>query len=113
MTDLSPTLFADERRSPTPWPRGHPRQAVLDRIDDLQKNLEKNLDQLTDRLSELSRPGSVNSQGCSRFQFDWAKSNLPLLTSGGRLPLSEIVFTVSVTAYVTITTLLSVAFMLR
>ncbi len=108
MTDISATPIADEHCSPTPWSRGHPRQAVLDRIDDF----EKSLDQLIDRFSQLSCPGSVNSQG-PRFQSHWAKSNLPLLTSKVRLPLSDIIFTVSVTAYVTTTTLLSVVFLLR
>ena len=69
---------------------------VLDRLDEF----EKHLDQLIGRLSQPPRP-------------DWARSNLPSLTANPRLPLSDIVFTVSVTAYVTITTVLSVAFLLR
>ena len=93
---ISATPIADDPRSPTPWPRGNPRQAVLDRLDDF----EKHLDQLIGRLSQLP---------C----LDSARSNLPSLTANPRLPLSDIVFTVSVTAYVTLTTVLSVAFLLR
>jgi len=68
----------------------------LDRLDDF----EKHLDQLIGRLSQLPCPGS-------------AKSNLTSLTATPRLPLADIVFTVSVTAYATITTVLSVAYLLR
>lgn len=96
VTKISATPIADDPRSPTPWPRGNPRPAVLYRLDDF----EKRLDQLIIRLSQLPRPGS-------------ARSNLRPLTSGVRLPLPDIVFTVSVTAYVTITTILSVAYLLR
>ena len=95
MTKISATSNADAPRSPTLWPRGNPRQPVLDRLDEF----EKHLDQLIGRLSQPPRP-------------DWARSNLPSLTANPRLPLSDIVFTVSVTAYVTITTVLSVAFLL-
>jgi len=95
MTKISATSIADAPRSPTLWPRGNPRQPVLDRLDEF----EKHLDQLIGRLSQPPRP-------------DWARSNLPSLTANPRLPLSDIVFTVSVTAYVTITTVLSVAFLL-
>ena len=95
MTKISATPIADALRSPTSWPRGNPRQAVLDRLDDF----EKHLDQLIGRLSQLPRPDS-------------AKSNLRSLTNV-RLPLSDIVFTVSVTAYVTITTFVSIAYLLR
>ena len=96
MTKISATPTADAPRSPTPWPRGNPRQPVLDRLDEF----EQHLDQLIGRLSQPPRP-------------DWARSNLPSLTANPRLPLSDIVFTVSVTAYVTITTVLSVAYLLR
>ena len=96
MTKISATPIADAPRSPTPWPRGNPRQPVLDRLDDFKKHL----DQLIGRLSQPPRP-------------DWARSNLPSLTANPRLPLSEIVFTVSVTAYMTLTTVLSVAYLLR
>ena len=96
VTKISATPIADAPRSPTPWPRGNPRQPVLDRLDDF----EKHLDQLIGRLSQLPCPGS-------------AKSNLTSLTATPRLPLADIVFTVSVTAYATITTVLSVAYLLR
>jgi hypothetical protein len=96
VTKISATPIADASRSPTPRPRGNPRQPVLDRLDEF----EKHIDQLMGQLSEPPR-------------LDWARSNLPSLSANPRLPLSEIVFTVSVTAYVTLTTLLSVAFLLR
>jgi hypothetical protein len=97
VTKISATPpIADAPRSPTSWPRGNPRQPVLDRLDDF----EQHLGQLISRLSQLPRSGS-------------ARSNLRPLTSDVRLPLPDIVFTVSVTAYVTITTLLSVAYLLR
>jgi hypothetical protein len=101
-------ISADGPRFSTSWPRGNPRQPVLDRLDDF----EKHLDQLIGRLSQPPHTGSASDHR-SGFQPDWARSNLPALTSNVRLPLSDIVFTVSVTAYVTITTLLSAAFLLR
>ena len=96
MTKISATPTADALCSSTTRLRGNPRQPVLDRLDDF----EKHLDQLIGRLSQPPRP-------------DWARSNLPSLTANPRLPLSDIVFTVSVTAYVTLTTVLSVAYLLR
>lgn len=74
---------------------GNPRQPVLDRLDEF----EQHLDQLIGRLSQRGP--------------DAARSNLPSLTANPRLPMSDIVFTVSVTAYVTITTVLSIASLLR
>jgi hypothetical protein len=68
----------------------------LERLDDF----EKHLDQLIGRLSQPPRPGS-------------ARSNLRSLPPDVRLPLPDIVFTVSVTAYVAITTVLSIAYLLR
>jgi hypothetical protein len=101
-------ISADDPRLSTSWPRGNPRQPVLDRLDDLQRHL----DQLIGRLSQLPCTDSASDHR-SGSQPDWARSNLPALTSNVRLPLSDIVFTVSVTAYVTITTILSAAFLLR
>jgi len=74
---------------------GNPRQPVLDRLDEF----EQHLDQLIGRLSQRS--------------LDAARSNLPSLTANPRLPLSDIVWTVSVTAGVTLAAVLSVAFLLR
>jgi hypothetical protein len=88
-------ISADDPRLSTSWPRGNPRQPVLDRLDEF----EKHLDQLIGRLSQ--QPCTAASDHRSGFQPDWARSNLPALTSNVRLPLSDIVFTVSVTAYVT------------
>jgi hypothetical protein len=74
---------------------GNPRQPVLDRLDEF----EQHLDQLICRLSQRS--------------LDAAGSNPPSLTANPRLPLSDIVCTVSVTAGVPLAAVLSVAFLLR
>jgi hypothetical protein len=89
-------ISADDPRSSTPWPRGNPRQPVLDRLDDFEKHFDQLIGQLSQRL-------------CS----DSTRSNFPSSTSNPRLPLSDIVFTVYVTACVTLTTVLSLAFLLR
>ena len=95
MTKISATPIADDPRSPTPRPRGNPRQAVLDRLDDFEKHI--------DLL--INHPAFDSSAGRSNPQ---QQSLAPV-----RLPLSDIFFTVSATAYVCITTILSIAYLVR
>jgi hypothetical protein len=94
VTKISATPAVDGLRSATPQPRGNPRQAVLDRIDEF----EKRLDLMAHCLDSNSDAGTPNP--------------LPSIARA-RLPLSDIFLTVSVTAYVCITTVLSIAYLVR
>jgi len=95
MTKISARPIADDPGSSTPWPRGNPRQAVLDRLDEFEKHLALLID----------RPGFDSALG--------RPNQLQQSRARARLPLSDIFFTVSATAYVCITTLLSIAYLVR